>query len=63
METNETERTMTLEEVLSHIQEMTIEELIELQDSVDKGRKELQDRILNLIKENFIYWKPTHNLA
>ena len=46
MENNKTERTMTLEEILSFIQEMTIEELIESKDSVDKRRKELQDRII-----------------
>ena len=42
MENNETERSMDLEEVLSHIQEMTIEELLEFQGIVNKRRKELQ---------------------
>ncbi len=43
MENNETERTMVLEEMILHIQEMTILELIEFYDSVDKRRKELQE--------------------
>ena len=43
MENNKPERTMTLEEVLLLIQEMTFEECIETLHTMEKRRKELQE--------------------